>query len=149
MSDSRRVDVQYCDDVRQEIGNKYSLMGCYGSDMYLAEIPAVLPKLCAQIRIQTTKDSPFAKVVVRAEFNEEVISEIELPPEHLSESQASLDLDDDTRSIVLMVIMSFSPLAVPEPGKLRIKVETEEGIVEGSTLKLQKNVPTEESSQAE
>lgn len=144
MSDSRRVDVQYCDDVRREIGNKYSLMGCYGSDMYLAEIPAVLPKLCAQIRIQTAKDSPFTKVVIRAEFNEEVISEIELSSEHLLESQANLDPDDDTRSILLMVIMSFSPLVVPEPGRLRIKVETEEGIMKGHALKLQESAPTVE-----
>jgi hypothetical protein len=37
----------FCDDVRNEVGNKLSLMGVYGQDLLLREFPATLPKLCA------------------------------------------------------------------------------------------------------
>jgi hypothetical protein len=36
-----------CDDIRQEVGNESSLMGCYGVSMVLTDFPVVLPKLCA------------------------------------------------------------------------------------------------------
>lgn len=37
----------FCDDVRNEVGNKLSLMGVYGQDLLLREFPTTLPKLCA------------------------------------------------------------------------------------------------------
>ncbi len=42
----RHLEVIYCDDVRQEVGNKQSLIGVYPGDLYLEALPAVLPKLC-------------------------------------------------------------------------------------------------------
>jgi hypothetical protein len=48
MTAQRTVIAQFCDDVRQEIGNKFSLMGCYGSDLYVPAFPITLPKLCAR-----------------------------------------------------------------------------------------------------
>ena len=42
----RYLEVIYCDDVRQEVGNKQSLIGVYPGDLYLEALPAVLPKLC-------------------------------------------------------------------------------------------------------
>ena len=36
----------YCDDIRQEVGGKVSLMGIYTGMMYLPEMPALLPRIC-------------------------------------------------------------------------------------------------------
>ena len=46
MTENRTVIAQFCDDFRQEIGNKFSLMGCYGTDLYVPQFPITLPKLC-------------------------------------------------------------------------------------------------------
>ena len=43
MTQHRTVIAQFCDDVRQEIGNKFSLMGCYGTDLY---VPVVSRSRC-------------------------------------------------------------------------------------------------------
>lgn len=36
----------FCDDVRQEIGGKTSLMGCYHGDILFKKFPAALHQLC-------------------------------------------------------------------------------------------------------
>lgn len=41
-----------CDDVRQEIGNKTSLMGIYDKDIVFGDLPALLPKLCLYVRLE-------------------------------------------------------------------------------------------------
>jgi len=48
MSGSRYAYCVFCDDVRQEVGNKMSLMGIYGGDLRAQaqrDVPMVLPKL--------------------------------------------------------------------------------------------------------
>ena len=44
-----------CDDIRSETGNKFSLMGIYGSNIVIKKFPAVLPKLCLGIMIEGAK----------------------------------------------------------------------------------------------
>jgi hypothetical protein len=35
-----------CDDIRREVGNKFSLMGIYNYDVILPSMPHTFPKLC-------------------------------------------------------------------------------------------------------
>lgn len=44
-----------CDDIRQEIGNKHSFIGIYGSDIFVSKIPFVFPKLCFAISYKNVK----------------------------------------------------------------------------------------------
>ncbi|MBN1379926.1 MAG: hypothetical protein JXA04_11910 [Gammaproteobacteria bacterium] len=61
----------YCDDIRQEAGNKISLMGCYGPVLCVPEIPATLPKLCVfatlLIPINEKADNIVMKLLVGGE----------------------------------------------------------------------------------
>lgn len=136
MSDSRIVIAQFCDDVRQEIGNKYSLMGCYGPELIINKLPATLAKLCAQVRVQTPIDRAFTKLVIRAIFNGDVLAEIELPPSDLDLMQKKAASADEGVAIIVMAIFSFSPLAISEPCKLQIEAETEDEILKGNSLLL-------------
>ncbi len=54
MGIDRFVSSQFCDDVRHEIGGKYSLIGCYGGYLQVSPIPSVLPKLCAFLKAYTS-----------------------------------------------------------------------------------------------
>jgi hypothetical protein len=38
-----------CDDIRHEMGNKFSLIGIYGSDLQVAQLPFLFPKLSVAI----------------------------------------------------------------------------------------------------
>lgn len=44
--------VVFCDDIREEVSGKVTLVGCYGADLVVGgEVPAILPKLCMSCRI--------------------------------------------------------------------------------------------------
>ena len=58
MSDKQRhAWAIYCDDVRQEVGNKLSFMGIYNGEMYFNEFPSTLPKLSIVAYCQTNIDN--------------------------------------------------------------------------------------------
>ena len=44
---NRYIHTIWCDDIRQELGNKPSFMGVYTGGIVLDRTPAVLSKLCA------------------------------------------------------------------------------------------------------
>jgi hypothetical protein len=50
----------FCDDIRQEVGGKISLMGCYGNDMRFHGVafPILIPKLCVHIVAKLPGDRP-------------------------------------------------------------------------------------------
>lgn len=132
MSQGRIVVTQFCDDVRYEVGNKYSLIGCYGDEMIVDKLPALLPKLCVQIRAFTTIDQVFTKLVLRAFLGEELIAEANIEFGKISADDAPADA---TR-MGIMTFMFFSPLGITEPCQLRIEAETENGILSGGKLKI-------------
>lgn len=50
--DEKKPEFEYaiiCDDIRHEIGDKFGLIGVYGSDICVAQIPFSFPKLCVVI----------------------------------------------------------------------------------------------------
>ena len=53
VSAERFITVQFCDDIRHELFNKISLIGCYIASIQIDPLPAVLPKLCALIKVYT------------------------------------------------------------------------------------------------
>ncbi len=43
---AKKITLLLCEDIREEKGNKLSVMGVYGYQLVLDRIPAMLPKLC-------------------------------------------------------------------------------------------------------
>ena len=41
-----------CDDIRQEVGNKFSLIGIYLKEIIVSKFPITLPKLCFAIEYE-------------------------------------------------------------------------------------------------
>lgn len=68
--DIRSVHVIWCDDVRQEVGNKASYMGIYQQHLVPPSLPTVLPKLCAVINVTTPMTQPFKALQVRVIRND-------------------------------------------------------------------------------
>lgn len=127
MSEARYVTVQYCDDVRQEVGNKFSLMGCYGESMLVPSFPTLLPRLCAQVRVYTPVNRPLSELVIRVYRGEEVISEITAPIVPVDPATLPKWV---TRNVV-NALMVMSPFPIERACTLRVEAVTEEGAIDG------------------
>jgi hypothetical protein len=127
MNKGRIFVAQFCDDARQEVGNKLSLMGCYTGEMVLQKFPAVLPKLCAYITAITPKNTPFETLTFRATLNGEPLAEIAVLPEQLQPEAHAPSANPEASRLMTNVVMAFTPLVVTKTCAMKIEVETEEG----------------------
>ena len=143
MTTDRHLFGLFCDDIRQEVGNKLSLMGCYGPDLVVDALPAVLPRLCVQIRLVTPKARPCERAVIRLFMNDDdLLGELEIP---VAEMNKQITNSDETTRLTYMSIMTFTPFAFEKEGVLRLEAETETGVIRGSRLRLKRRgeaVPT-------
>jgi len=142
---TRHLEVIFCDDIRPEVGNKFSLMGLYFGDLQVSELPAVLPKLCLRITLVTPSAQPFQKAVIRVCLDETVL--VEMPnltsnPEYQAnviaadEASASENIDPKNRAATFVTMVTLSPFTINGEGVLRVKVETEDGELRAPALKL-------------
>lgn len=58
------VSVIWCDDIREEVGNKLSFMGVY-SHLVVPSLPFVIQRLAAHITIYTPVDKPLKSLAFR------------------------------------------------------------------------------------
>ena len=127
MTGHRIVIAQFCDDVRQEIGNKFSLMGCYGTDLYVPSFPFTLPKLCAFVHVRTPRELPFQRLTLRLVRGGEVLSELVANPEKLN---AGEEPPAWARWLSMTGILAVTPFRATASCRLQVLAETESGTIE-------------------
>lgn len=133
MIDSRFLHVTYCDDIREEVRNKYSLVGCYSTDLVLKKIPATLPKLCLHAVVVTPVARPFERLTLRILLNDESLGELELA--QLDKAlQSSGGIPPDATRLTAAANITLSPFAVSESGVLRVEAITEAETLIGDRL---------------
>jgi hypothetical protein len=128
----RYVTVTYCDDIRQEVGNKLSFIGCYqGGELHVQAAPVALPKLCAFVTVVTPKERPFKSLSIRVLQEETELGRLEvqdglsgLPP----------NADETSTRLFASTAMMFAPFIIEKPTVLRVLVTTEEGEMVGPRL---------------
>ncbi len=128
----RFASSQFCDDIRQELGGKFSLIGCYGTTIQVDPIPAVLPKLCIAVRVYTPIAKPFGKLTVRVLREEVLLAELPFQMEALTLPSTKMPPDAQWHVAGAMVVMS--PFPVDAACSVRVEAETEEGIIKGGTV---------------
>jgi hypothetical protein len=126
----RFVTSQFCDDIRNEAGNKFSLMGCYTSSLQVQSFPASLPKLCAEIRMFTPLDRPWGKLAVRIMRGDTALGEVQFPAQDKT-AIAPLEGAQWFQAIAFFVM---TPFVIEAPCAIRVEVETEEGILRAGSL---------------
>ncbi len=126
MTPNRTVIAQFCDDVRQEIGNKFSLMGCYGTDLYVPSFPITLPKLCVFVHVRTPRERPFTRLTLRLVRGVEVLSELVANPDKLNAGATP----DWARWLSMTGILAVSPFNAAGPCRLQVVAETESEALE-------------------
>lgn len=143
MSD-RHTHVTYCDDIRQEVGNKRSLIGVYTRDLFVQAIPVTLPKLGIVVSILTPIDRPFQKLSLRVQQGEVVlISTDDLVAGFQSLSEAPLDdLDRESdgqpapRSLICNIEILLAPFRIDAEHNIRVIATTEDGELRGRALRV-------------
>lgn len=130
---NRYVHAIWCDDIRQEIGNKPSLMGVYTAGITLPSLPIILPRLAAYISIITAKENPFKNLALKILRDDGFILatlQHELPDHDLSQT-----IQDDATKIFLTIVITLNGIEIPEGCKyFSILVDTESETLEGPKL---------------
>jgi hypothetical protein len=100
-----------CDDIRQEVGGKFSVMGIYSDNIVLNKFPFTFSKLCFQIHMKACPrsflldiylDTPDERILLMKDFN----------------FNAKDDLPDKRRNLVLNI--SRPAVTFAAPGKCRL-----------------------------
>jgi hypothetical protein len=136
----------YCDDIRNEVGNKLTLVGCYDADLLLNMFPTILPKFAVYARAYTPAGKPFQKLILRLRQNEDLLGELEFPA-----AQLAADVATDrpnSRWAIIQAVMFISPLLIQSSGFLCLEAETEEGLLLGSKLVIRAMADTPSGSVA-
>jgi len=142
----RHLQVIYCDDIREEVGNKLSLMGVYDKNLHPSVFPCEIPKLCLKIVVVTPEHQPLGRAIVRVLLDDQVLVEtpdLTTDPAYCqflaaSLSSGSVQATDPAQSRVaaLSVMVVIAPLKVAAPGVLRVRVETEDGELRAGALNI-------------
>ena len=132
----------YCDDIRQEVGGKLSLMGVYNAVMYVPQFPATLPKLWIMATYTMRHDEPPKSLKVRVFRNNEPLADLDATPDHLQQLANARELvvplsDSSQRVITSHMHVCFSPLVLDGPCVLRVVAITDKGEVRGLGLQIQ------------
>lgn len=113
----------FCDDIRFEMDGKISLIGSYGGDMVVRDpLPVVLPKFAACV-VFVQRQEAFSKALAVKIF---LPGDAEDAPSIVS-NIADVDMptptpDGDDDFITVRTNLIISPLAINQPGHIRVRV---------------------------
>jgi hypothetical protein len=128
MMNPRFLFSTFCDDIRVEQGNKFSIMGCYDQTLLVSEFPITLPKLCFVIVARTPTDRPFKELKFRLFRNEDLVGEIEpVIPDQLENPVSEKDnIADSASCMTVRAVIQLANLVLDGPCYFKVRALTEE-----------------------
>mgnify|MGYP006870082037 CR=1 FL=1 len=142
----RYLEVIYCDDIREEAGNKLSYMGVYGTELNVIGAPHLLAKLCVAIRAVTPIDDPFRELDIQVTKDGHDGALIETGPVPLPELNVNQSPD---ASVWVGTFMFFlSPFQIDGMTKLQVTARTERETLTGLPLRINVMAPSDQNSPA-
>lgn len=136
----------YCDDIRQEIGNKESLIGIYHGKMFVSSFPILIPKLCITFWARTPIDRPFKKVTIRVLFGDKVALESPWPDNFLQPGEPPPP-NDNVEVLTLHQSIALSPLPIEGPVTIKLRIQTEEEELKAGGLSIELAAQSNETLQ--
>lgn len=89
--------VTWCDDIRQEVGNKPSFMGVYTGGLVVPSLPIVLPRLCAHVQMYFPVHQRVRAIKVRVERSDGLVfAEAEIDPTAMVDHAEALNEAEDS-----------------------------------------------------
>lgn len=122
MSITRHLEVIFCDDIREEVGNKLSFMGVYSADLTVPMVPIVLNKLCIVVRAIADNSDPFQALKVSIFHDGEdteliTTGQIALPGVNPDSMESPLQ--------VVQLTFMLTPFQIDKETTIRVKATTE------------------------
>lgn len=126
----------FCDDVRQEVGNKLSYLGIYGPNLVVPAFPTTLLKLCCVFNVRVGAANPPQSVIFRLLRDDEVIFEhgLEAGRDSLPTARAN---DVDIQALTIGSVAQLVGFAITRPSRLKARAIVDGRELRGGTLDLQ------------
>src|ERR1700722_3753839 len=119
----------FCDDIRNEPGGKLSFIGCYNAVMFTAPpFPLVLPKFWTHFHVFSPATQPSKPVLARCYVpgSTDPVAEESIDVPRLQDQMdllANLPRNGQAPPfIVVAASLVFTPLEIPEPGLIQVRV---------------------------
>jgi len=131
----------FCDDYRQEVTGQETLVGVYGAEVTLTELPAALPQLVIIISAWCAFDDLFEECEFIATMNDIEIyrSPVGKFKEALEENRKKLggQLKSGPENRVLVrIVHRIVPFFIEKPGSIRAHVNTGRELLRAGSLKI-------------
>lgn len=115
----------FCDDIRLEVGNKPSLMGCYSTDLGVAQpFPLLLPKMAVYLWIISDLSDPPLHMTITVILPDKV-ELIRLPVPLGVSPEIPNFMREGAERIVLTYYFPMTPFPLPCEGMIEVWIETE------------------------
>lgn len=118
--------VLFCDDIREEVGSKTTLVGCYGADIVIGEVlPTSLPKFGMCCRLVFDKFTEKKTAVIIVAMPDETVSTaafrvpLELDPETLTQKGLIASDPENPRYLITCNIIG-GPFAFANEGLIQV-----------------------------
>jgi hypothetical protein len=113
----------FCDDIRQEVGGKLTLVGVHPGDFIVeGEFPAVIARFAIQVMFIESMETAVGPLVIKvfgpASDGNEVIAEQSLPPDRNDIATASTGGNE---YVYNYVSFRLSPLVVQKEGAIKVR----------------------------
>lgn len=124
--------VIFCDDIREEVGGKLSLMGCYrGEIIFDGEPPIIMAKFCTAIHIKMPLNEEIPELKLTIENVEKGLPplaemNLEAGPMNgarLQELKRTESENSDSKYLMLALTTVLSPVQFSQPGRITVKIE--------------------------
>lgn len=139
---NRFLSTTICDDIRQEVGGKFSLIGVYNGVMYVPQFPVTLPKLWIMATLVTPHGEPPKSMKIRVTKNDEPLVDLDATAEYLEQLASSREPvvpmpAGSQRVITSLAQVCFAPLVIDGPCLLSVTAITDKVEVRGVGLQIQ------------
>lgn len=140
MSKQTSLSAVYCDDIRNEMGGKVSLMGVYQSDMVFPQFPVITSKFCARITLRfAVENRPKEALKIELFAGDNAIGAIEMDSQQIQTTELpplDADIPAEDQYLALQAMLVFSPFQIEAPCRLRLRASVDGNEIKGNGLKI-------------
>ncbi|MDI4659532.1 MULTISPECIES: hypothetical protein [Cobetia] len=131
----------FCDDIRQEIGDKNTFVGSYSGELIAQRLPIVLPKLCVVVFCiyDTKQQDTDASITIEILLGNEKIASAEYPLKEVYSENS------DNGSNVIQANFIFTPVEINKPNILRAIIREGDKVHENMGLIIRSTTPPADS----
>ena len=133
----------FCEDIRAEVGGKYTFVGVFASELALPRFPIVLPKLSFHVVVVTNRIAGPIDIALHIYFpGDENGSPTYDIPAGVSEvdvsKEPSYDDPDVPNHLKMYQQVIFSPVRIQQEGLIKVRMKVNELYIKAGVLRVAK-----------